>query len=56
MKKLSLKREALAALSAEELVSVNGAALAVPKTLNVRECTEPLTQHTALDCLTRSGC
>ncbi len=48
---LTLAREALTELTGDELVVVNGAALAVPNTLNIRECFP----HTAIDCLTR-GC
>ncbi len=55
--KLSLKREALAELTAEELVGVHGAALPVPRTLDVTECVGDLfTHHTSLDCLSRSAC
>jgi hypothetical protein len=47
---LSLIREALTELTDADLGAVNGAALAVPNTLNVRECFP----HTAIDCLTRA--
>jgi len=54
---LSLKREALAGLSEEELVEVNAAGLEVPRTLKVQECWGDLfTHHTSLDCLTRTAC
>jgi len=49
---LTLKSEALCVLSADDLVAVHGAGFAVPKTLDLRECFP----HTAIDCLTRSGC
>lgn len=48
--RLSLKREALTALGGEDLVLVRGAA--APDSLRVRDCFEPLTHPTALDCLT----
>ena len=55
--KLSLKREALAELTTDELLAVNGAALPVPRTLNVKECVgELFTHHSALDCVTRYTC
>lgn len=55
--KLSLKRETLAELTADELTAVNGAALPVPRTLKVQECTGDLfTHHSALDCVTRYTC
>lgn len=52
---LSLKRESLTGLSAEELGAVNGAA--VPRTLKVQECWGDLfTHHTSIDCLTQTAC
>lgn len=55
--KLSLKREALSELSAQELVTVHGGALPAPRTLNVQECYGDLfTHHSAVDCLTRNTC
>ncbi len=47
-KPLHLKREALGALSADELAGVVGG---VPPTLNVQECLP--SGHTCIDCLTR---
>lgn len=50
--RLSLEREALAELTGEDLVLVHGAAAPAPDSLRVRDCFEPLTHPTALDCLT----
>lgn len=56
---LSLKRESLTALADDQLAVVNGAA-AAPPTLPVNDCFTapfpPISGHTCIDCLTRSGC
>ena len=53
---LSLKREPLAALTADDLATVLGGAVAVPETLDVNQCVTQISRvHTCLDCLTR-GC
>lgn len=52
---LSLKRESLAQLSTEELVTVAGA-LAAAKTTPVNECLNISWDFTCLDCITRGAC